>query len=243
MNPLHLLGLLAVGLATLACQPTGTFAQLDRLQPQIVMQKGPCHGTCPVYTLTVYERGLVAYRGERFSEKQGLHVKRLEKTAYNALVKAFDEANLFRYDNVYQAQIPDLPTVTLRYTDRQGQTKQIIGKDGRPEPVIILENMLEAIANSGGWTAREGKAALAGRVDTGEVIVQLEPQVDARVWIIQYNRQGLAVKEQIAPNQNYWLLTFDPQVVALDDLLGILRADRAVLNAQANRQRIDLRSR
>lgn len=241
MNRLHYLYLAGLSLCFLACKTADQTLPLDRLQPRIVMQKGPCHGTCPVYTLTVYERGLVAYQGERFSNKSGLHVKRLEKSAYEALIRAFDEANLFRYENVYAARIPDLPTVTLRYTNKEGESKQIMGKDGRPEPVMLLENMLEAIANSTGWEARQTSAA--ARADSSELIVQLAPQVDPHIWIIQYNRQELSVKERIAPNQNYWLLRYNPQRMPLDDLLGMLRADRAVLSAQANRQRLELRSR
>ena len=97
----------------------------------ISMSKGPCFGKCPVFTLSIYKNAMAAYQGDRFTERKGLWVKRLEKTEFNKLKEAFQKANLWQYNDMYKAQIPDLQTVTITYTEN-GKTKSVKGKDGRP---------------------------------------------------------------------------------------------------------------
>lgn len=238
MRMLQVLILFAAAFILLAatCRPL-TPKDLDKLEPRIEMFKGPCFGSCPVYKLTIYEGGIAAYEGQRFTNRIGLHTKMIDQTIYRDLVKAFDDSNFWGYQNIYKAQIPDLPTVTLTY-HKDGQSKSVKGKDGRPERIVELEDRLTTIAESGGWErqASGGNYGMPEDVIADELLVNLSQEVDPSVWIIQFARQDMQIVRRISPNSPYWLLHFNPDRIAPNEMLEAVRRDQYVLSAEFNRK-------
>ena len=112
-----------------------------KASPKIVLSKGACFGECPVYTLTIYNTGLMKFNGVRFTKMDGKHEKKLSEEAYIALVKNFDDVDLWKYDDVYDMQIADLPTTSISYSSKE-KTKSVKGKADRPEKILELENAL-----------------------------------------------------------------------------------------------------
>ncbi len=239
------MALLPIILLAGACDPTSQLPRLEEAGKRIEISKGPCMGQCPVYTLTVYNNGLATYRGERFTEKEGLFVKKLDKETYEQLLQSFDNTNLWQFNTVYPTEFPDLPTVSITYFDEEGNRKQVIGKDSRPQPVLELEKLLDAVANGTGWTTRDGQrsVATAGRTTAPpELIVQLDPGVSPQAWVIPYVQYELTIKEGISPNGNYWLFTFNPATIDPQQLLDRIRQDRYVYSAQFNRGPVEYRN-
>ncbi|MEL6658759.1 MAG: DUF6438 domain-containing protein [Bacteroidota bacterium] len=238
MRMLQLLILVAATFILLAatCRPLST-KDLDSLEPRIEMFKGPCFGSCPVYKLKIYEGGVAAYEGQRFTNRIGLHTKLLDQNTYRDLINAFEESNFWSYQNIYKAQIPDLPTVTLTY-HKDGETKSVKGKDGRPERLLELEEMLTAIADGGGWErqASGGNYGLEEDVIADELLVNLSQEVDPSVWIIQFARQDLQIVKRLSPNSPYWLLHFNPERIAPSEMLEAVRRDQYVISAEFNRK-------
>jgi hypothetical protein len=246
---LFLLVLSTLLLTGTACLTPNPFAlNPDRQTERIAMELGPCFGRCPVYTLTVYQNGLVTYDGERFTTRQGLWGKMLPRDEIVRLVDAFERAPFESYQNMYKSQIPDLAAVTIRYTDAEGKTKSVIGKDGRPDDLIELESRLRRIAESEqGWTSLGGDTGRRGdnipRIVPGELIVELRPDVDPNAWIVRYGRQKVRIKEQIAPNQPYYLVIHETDLMPTEELLGWLRQDPDVVSAQTNARPVEYRDR
>lgn len=237
-NTLHLPVILALAFITMAatCRPFGGTQDITKLKPRIEMDKGPCYGTCPVFKLTIYEGGVAAYEGKRFTDRVGLHTKQMDMEAYRNLLKAFQEASLWNYQNAYKAQIPDLATVTITYHE-DGNSKSIKGKDGRPEKIEELEAMLDRIANSSGWTADSGGGnyGMPKDIIANELIVNVSEQVDPNVWVIQYAKQGMQVLKRLSPNSPYWLFSYNPDRIAPNEMLNLIRQDAYVLSAEFNR--------
>lgn len=236
MRPLHLLTLLALGYLTLAatCRPI-TEESLATMTKRVEMKKEPCFGSCPVFTLTIYEGGRATYEGERFTERVGTFTKDLGTATYEEVIKAFEAANFQQFQSVYRAQVPDLATVTITY-HREGESKSVKGKDGRPEAVLELESMLDGIANSGGWERLSApESDLPPGTIANELIVQLADEVDPKVWIIQYAKQGMAIKERISPNNHYWLVTYDTSIIPAKEMIDWVRRDPYVLSAEYNK--------
>jgi hypothetical protein len=98
--------------------------RLEELNKVVEISKGSCYGRCPVFTLTIYQDGIASYLGERFTDRMGLYVKRLDKEVFANLEKEFREANLWQYQNVYKSRIADLQSVTLTYYE-EGDIKAI----------------------------------------------------------------------------------------------------------------------
>jgi|GEM_PF-330428 hypothetical protein len=234
--PLALLLSLPLLFLAATCQPSlvkRTEGQVKRIE----MSKAPCFGSCPVFKLSIYANGIAVYEGERFTEKVGVYAKKLDPVAFQSLIKAFEEANLWQYPSIFRSEIPDLPTITIIWTDAEGNTKEIKGKEGRPQEVIELENMLDKIAESNsGWIQEvgEGNGLPAGAI-ANEIIVQLAPNVDPQVWVIPYGKQNLTLKEPISPSSNFWLVTYDNNIIPPQEMIDWLRKDPYVISAEFNK--------
>jgi len=219
----------------------------DRQTARITMELGPCYGRCPVYELTVYENGLLIYEGLRYTQRQGRWSKMIARDAVAELIQAFEQSAFESYQHMYKSQIPDLAAVTITYTDAEGKTKSVIGKDGRPDELIELESRLRRLAeNERDWTALNAPSttdnAATGTV-SGEIIVELRPDIEPSAWVVRYSRQQIRIKQRIAPNQPYYLLGHDPGLMPTEELLQWLRQDPDVISAQKNAAPIDYRNR
>ncbi len=211
-------------------QPNTNLGELNKV---IEMSKGPCYGSCPVFTISVYEKGVVAYKGERHTEKLGLYIKVLKKGEYQKLVNAFAEANLWQYQDVYKSQIPDLQTVTLTYYE-EGDIKTIVGKDGRPSVVLDLEQMLDEIAAQDGWEQKEKPTyGLPEQVKPDEIIVQLIDNVDPNTWVRKYAKQEMKVVRSMQ-NDRFWLVQFNKDIMPPREMIEFVRRDDYVISAQFN---------
>lgn len=144
---------------------------------------------------------------------------------------------MWGFQNIYKAEIPDLPTISITY-HKDGQSKSVKGKDGRPERILQLEEMLTQVAESGGWESQssEGNSNLPDNVIADELIVNLSPEVDPSVWIIQYREQDLQIVKRISPSSPFWLLRFNTDRIGSNDMLEALRRDQYVLSAEFNRK-------
>jgi len=213
-----------------------TAIDLSQLEPLVAMEKGPCFGRCPVYSMKVYENGVASYEGKQFSDLEGLHVKRISKTALAELKSTLESANLFRFQDAYRSRLPDLQSVKITYYT-EDRYKSIIGKDGRPGPVVEIQELLEEIVEGGGW---EPKNAESGEKDSNivenQMRVQLMNGVDINAWVRRYRRQEMTLIRGISANSNYWLVGFNAQKNEPEEVLAIVQADVQVVNAEFDRK-------
>ena len=230
-----------MGLLLGACKTTKDGMNYKADEKVIEISKGLCFGRCPVYQMTVYGKGLVAYKGERFTDKLGVYTKQLPEADYKTLFTSIKAANLWQFKDNYNSRIPDLPLIVLTYYSN-GSLKKIAGKDGRPEAVVALEKQLDAIAQSTDWTLKEAPDfGLPDNYIPNEMVVQLKEGVDVNIWKNKFMR-GMwqaKVKKQIAPNNNYWLITYDVSAMSPKDALEMVKKDNEVVEAEFNKKLAD----
>lgn len=235
LTPVLLLSLFVLLLGN-SCGIVPKNTNLNELAKVIEMSKGPCYGTCPIFTITVYDNGVVAYKGERFTTKNGLSIKILKKAEYESLLKAFKDTDLWKYKDVYRSQIPDLQTVTMTYYE-EGDIKSIVGRDGRPEAVLRLEKLLDEIADVGEWKLIEKASyGLPPNVVPNELIIQLVDNVEPETWVRKYARQKMTVVKSL-PNDHYWIVKYNADIMPPREMLGFVRRDDFVLSAEFNKKR------
>lgn len=234
-NPLMILVLFSGIIFFSSCGITKN-TNIEELNEVIIMKKGPCFGRCPVYTLTIYDNGVAAYKGEQYSDKPGLHTRILSSEEFDSVRTEFKFANLWQYKDVYQGRLPDLQTVSITYYEDE-DVKTILGKDGRPEKVVKLQKILEWIASNRGWKLKE-KPDTGGpdNIITDQIIVQLDNGVDANAWVRTYRKQQMRVLKRISPNSYYWLVTFNAQLIPPNELLELVRNDFQVVGAEFNKK-------
>lgn len=133
-------------------------ASAQENEVRLTLERQPCFGACPVYTITIYADGTVVYNGERFVEVEGEQTSSIPPETVEKLVTIFEEAGYFDWEDEYVEQtVTDLPYVVTSVT-RDGETKQITrytGDTNAPIELPYLENWIDEIVNSQQWVGQE----------------------------------------------------------------------------------------
>ncbi|MEM9847171.1 MAG: DUF6438 domain-containing protein [Bacteroidota bacterium] len=208
-------------------------SQLDKL---VEMSKGGCYGRCPIYELTIYDNGVMTYDGKRFTEKEGLYIKKMSDSDLKALKTMLKDANLRQFRDAYKARLPDLQSVSISYYEADF-IKTIIGKDGRPDVVMEIQGELERYADSEGWELRAKNGdGLPDYIVENELRVSLQDNVDIYAWARKYRKQGMMVIRNMSTSNNLWLVEFNATKNDPKEVLAIVQADLEVANAEFNRK-------
>lgn len=116
----------------------------------IEMSKSACFGPCPIYNITLNEKGEVSYNGKQHVDKIGKYRKQITPEEALTIIKAFN-ADFWAFENEYTAAVTDMPTTTVTFTVDK-KTKTVIDYFGAPAKLKELEKLLQNIAESpDGW--------------------------------------------------------------------------------------------
>lgn len=223
-------------IALSSCAVFNKSINFEKANKVIEMSMGPCFGSCPIYTITIYDNGWASYRGKLYTDKLGLHIKKIGKARLEEIKRELRLANLWQYSNIYKSQLPDLQSVTINYYEKD-RTKSITGKEGRPSSVMKIEDFLAKMANSGGWIEKEKPAyeVPEGAVPN-ELIVQLKVNVNAEAFVQKYSKQALKIVKRLSPTGDYWLFSFNETTIPPNEMLTFIRRDREVQSAEFNKK-------
>lgn len=92
------------------------------------LERTACYGTCPVYKVTVDERDILQFRGERFvAEDEGVVGKRLPEGSYEELIKIAKAHEFASFDKAYPNEdasncprmATDMPSVIVSFNDKK----------------------------------------------------------------------------------------------------------------------------
>lgn len=158
-----LLCLLACGPRKDASRPTDSSAMASAALPAITLERTPCFGGCPVYTVAVSPSGEVSYEGKASVRLLGRASGKIPAQQVDALLGELEKAGYFSMANRYAASEPtcgrystDSPSAITTVTSR-GRTKRIehdYGCGSAPGALVVLERRIDEILGSGRWTGR-----------------------------------------------------------------------------------------
>jgi hypothetical protein len=139
-----------------ACQPAAVEAVPDDFQ--VALERGPCFGTCPVYSVTVSADGEVVYDGMQFVPVEGPQTAKLAPDEVTALYQAVEAGGFFNLEDSYTIGATDLATIVTTVT-MEGRTKSVshyglgcgTDLDNAPQALCDIEALLEAIPAANGW--------------------------------------------------------------------------------------------
>lgn len=128
--------------------------------PAISLERTPCFGTCPVYTISVSPSGQVTFEGRAHVRLLGTATGQIPPRRVDSLLVELEKAGYFRFASRYAASDPacgryvtDLPaaitTVSLR-----GRTKRIEHDHGcgaAPGALAVLEKRIDEVLGSDQW--------------------------------------------------------------------------------------------
>jgi len=160
-RPAAPVALLALGLAVAACAARETAPEPVDADDRITLERGPCFGACPMYTLTVWGDGRVEFDGRRFVAQEGRDT---------AQVPPADVARLFALaDSIGFHDLPaditpaneracggawtDMPSATV--TIERGAASHTVnhyhGCPAAPESLTRFEERIDQVAGTRRW--------------------------------------------------------------------------------------------
>lgn len=141
--------LLGIVLVFTACKSKSntTSRALRGDRPFIIsLERTPCFGTCPVYTVRIHSDGKIEYSGREFSNPKGDYETFIPLNEVAALRRAIVEANFMNleneYDNMY---ISDLPSAITRLIIDGKEVKTVKNRHNPPPQLVKLEVFIDNI--------------------------------------------------------------------------------------------------
>lgn len=134
--------------------------QAQDVDPDVAirLERTPCFGTCPVYSITILQDGTVIYNGEAHVDVVTEVTVQIDPATVDLMVDAFVAAGFFGWDEFYDdSTITDLPSVITTVT-HEGQTHQVSrysADESIPLELLFLEAWIERMVNASAWTGIE----------------------------------------------------------------------------------------
>ena len=161
LHALTFISILVLGLLLSGCAPsvgTPTTSPTENVFSDLVitLERTACHGTCPIYKLTIEGNGDVIYEGQDFVQVKGKQTESLGPVQIQDLVSAFEQANFFTLPDYTHEDTTDSPSVITSIT-RNGETKTVnhyYGDNSAPQALFDLESKIDEITNSKQWTGK-----------------------------------------------------------------------------------------
>jgi hypothetical protein len=129
----------------------------------IALERGPCFGSCPVYTVTLEGSGAVLFVGRRFVADTGVSTATIPRARVDSLVAELAAGGYFDLADRYRAGEPgceryatDLPSVTTEVR-AGGRAKRIEHDHGcmeAPASLTALETRIDEVTAVARWIRR-----------------------------------------------------------------------------------------
>lgn len=224
-------------LLLIACKSPKETDDPATLVKEMELQMNPCFGKCPFYTMTIYKGGVVRYDGKKYVKKFGLYTKKLSKSDYKSIKKAFKALDFWSFEDSYTSGLSDVPRNRLTLFEN-GKTKSIVGDMKRPKAILDLEAKMQAIANQeDGWTMRSvPNPTFKDIYITNELIISLRPTVDSKTWVKKYADWKMEIVKPITERRNLWLFKYDNPDLNPAQVINLLSIDEDVMILEFNKK-------
>lgn len=120
------------------------------------LKRGPCFGSCPIYSVRVYEDGTAIYRGASHVRIRGGRKKQLSPADLDALREAFRSSNFLGLEYKCRFEHTD-DSSALVYFTAGGKARLIDhyhGCTGVPPDLTKLEDAIDRIVGTKLWVGR-----------------------------------------------------------------------------------------
>ncbi len=119
------------------------------------INRTPCYGKCPVFTIELFNNGVVKYNGIAFVDKKGIYTAKVTPEFIARIQSKALSIKYLSFENKYPIApivIADLPTTTT-FIRIGEEGKQIADNFDAPRELIDFENWLEHQFDKLDWQA------------------------------------------------------------------------------------------
>lgn len=164
---------------------------------KIDLSRGPCFGTCPVYTVSIDGLGNVVFDGDvpsvappAYGMVHRIYRSKISETSVHELFTAFQKAQFFWLYSEYVTGATDLPTykVSIAFDGHKKEVLDYMGRAvGMPKEVSGLEIMIDHIAGTSRWLTYDATAPAAQNIEPPEptLITPKIPKTDPPKFTVE----------------------------------------------------------
>ncbi|MBX2980511.1 MAG: hypothetical protein KF905_14580 [Flavobacteriales bacterium] len=114
------------------------------------LERTPCFGMCKAYRIHVYRSGYATFEGVSNVEKEGMHEGRVGADTLAQLLKDAERLGFFALNDVYDGQVTDLPSTTIRIV-ANGKDKRVMARVGTPPNFKALAEGIDELLLPMAW--------------------------------------------------------------------------------------------
>ncbi|MDB3906810.1 DUF6438 domain-containing protein [Crocinitomicaceae bacterium] len=123
------------------------------------VERTPCFGRCPSYSLKIYADGFVELNGKRDLDMIGKYTTNITKSKMNAILKQAEDIEFYEMEDEYDdSMITDLPSTIVTVIDKSGNLKTVLCRYNYPKRIKILAEQIDALMTSEKWLDENGDA-------------------------------------------------------------------------------------
>jgi membrane dipeptidase len=131
----------------------------------ITLERSPCFGFCPVYSVTLRDDGSVSYEGKQHVKVTGTQTWKIDPAAVRALAQEMRDEGFFELQDEYRSMVTDHPTVFTTLTIG-GRTKKVLDYVAGPQKLKDFEAKIDEIAGTQKYV--KGADELVAAIMTGD---------------------------------------------------------------------------
>ena len=240
----HSLLMLLAAAMIVACKPQDS-ASAQKASPSttapnntgnlVKLETGGCRGFCPMYKLTFRNDGMLEYIGTRHVEKVGTEMVRLTATEFSQLLKEVRKVNLWQYPAEIPSTVVDAPVHTFTVFEGS-KTHTVKGTAGIPKPIMLLEAMMQDIAEAHALPVKKGiDPSDDSATLKGQVIVKFKMDVNARNFCNQFSDIKVRTVRHLSED-NTWVIGYNPSELTEQQFISLLKDMDGVLEVEPNKQ-------
>lgn len=126
---------------------------------EIVLERGPCLGNCPIYRVTLRSDGAATFEGWNHVERVGVYGGVVTNAEFRTIADRFESARFWELEDSYLQPVMDLPVVrtTLLRADSSRKVVRDHGAVGVPTveaPAVLLDLQaaIDRVAEGISWS-------------------------------------------------------------------------------------------
>jgi hypothetical protein len=125
----------------------------------IGLERTPCFGSCPVYSVNIKSDGTVNYQGEANVERKGKYTGHIDTFKYNRLAEFIRDEGFMSLEDNYTVPVSDIPSVYTSVTI-DGKRKAIKNRgNAGPSKLWAIEQLIDKLVSETKWDEKADTTA------------------------------------------------------------------------------------
>ncbi|MDC1221876.1 DUF6438 domain-containing protein [Salibacteraceae bacterium] len=114
------------------------------------MQRTPCFGQCPTYTINIYQSGWSLLEGKQFFDYEGFYTTKFTEEDLIQIENLAKKYGYDKMDHVYDAPVTDLPSTTT-IVNTESMNNWVYNRMNSPDELRSFEREMETMIKDKQW--------------------------------------------------------------------------------------------